>query len=191
MSEDNEWEGLEHFVEGAQAHTGAVVIMAGSDSDQPHIDKLVGELDKWGLPYDVRIASAHKQPEELMAAIDEYNDLDGTIAYIAVAGGTDALSGTLSFHAEGPVITCPPDTRYSNPERTNELNMSCLTNPPGSSNAYVGRPGNAVRFVAQIFAGNNPAIRTRLQETTKEKIGKLDRKGDELRAGYVERQIGR
>ena len=65
---------------------------------------------------------------------------------IAVAGGTDALSGTLSFHSLHPVVSCPPDPP----------NESCLRNPPGSSNATVYSPRNAARFVAQLFAARDP-----------------------------------
>lgn len=93
----------------------------------------------------------------------EYNEVGGSVAYVAVAGGTDALSGTLSFHALGPVISSPPDAP----------NQSCLTNPPGSSNAYIARPANVGKFIAQLYAGVNPKFRELLSTNNKTKIDSL------------------
>ncbi len=125
-----------------EENRGFVVILAGSDSDRPHVDKISGALSGYGIPHQVRICSAHKQPDELMGIIREYDQVRGALGYIAVAGGTDALSGTISFRSMRPVVSCPPDAP----------NNSCLTNPPGSSNAYVANPKNAARFFAQAFS---------------------------------------
>jgi len=129
-----------------EENKGCAVILAGSDSDKLHIDKIVDSLRHWEVPFQVRISSAHKQPEKTSGIVHDYNEVEGSITYIAVAGGTDALSGLVSFHSYGPVISCPPD----------HLNESCLTNPPGSSNAYIGDPSDIGKFIAQTYAGINP-----------------------------------
>ena len=131
------------FMQTMRSNTGCAIIMAGSDSDKNHIEKITDSLNKYEIPHRVRICSAHKQPEELMGIIREYNEVGGLVAYIAVAGGIDALSGTLSYHALGPVISSPPDG----------LNESCLRNPPRSSNSYIPKPSNVGRFIAQMYAG--------------------------------------
>ena len=151
-----------------QSNTGCAVVLAGSDSDRAHVDRIVASLKEFDIPYRIRIFSAHKQPVELMELIEEHNALGGSVAFIAVAGGTDALSGILSFHALGPVISCPPDAP----------NESCLTNAPGSSNAYIERPENVGKFIAQIYAGVNPTFRERLEQNKQKKIKRL-RKADE------------
>ena len=151
----------EVFRQIMQANTGCAVIMAGSDSDREHIEKITSSLDKYEIPYSVRICSAHKQPKKLMEMIEEYNAVGGLVAYVAVAGGTDALSGTLSYHAFSPVISSPPDAP----------NESCLRNPPGSSNSYIPIPANVGRFIAQMYAGINPIFKEFLEI---EKIDKLD-----------------
>ncbi|MBR9675517.1 AIR carboxylase family protein [Candidatus Woesearchaeota archaeon] len=148
------------------SHKGAVVIMAGSGSDEPHFLELEKELDKYGLPYMTRIASAHKQPEKVIRLIHEINTIPGSLAYIAVAGGTDALSGMVSYHSlNGVVISCPPDAH----------NESCYNNPPGSSNAYIPNPKNAARFIAQMFAGKNPLLRNKIGEGITQKNGELEK----------------
>jgi len=152
------------FAEAAAGRQGCAVILAGSASDRPHVEKIARSLQDYGIPHEVRICSAHKEPERLMGILREYEGLGGAIAYIAVAGGTDALSGTLSFHALAPVISCPPDAP----------NPSCLANPPGSSNAVVYDPRNAGRFVAQLFAPYNPQIAERLRRSRDEKLRALE-----------------
>jgi 5-(carboxyamino)imidazole ribonucleotide mutase len=152
------------IAEAAAGRRGCAVILAGSASDRPHVEKIARSLEDFDIPYEVRICSAHKQPERLMSLLREYESLGGAIAYIAVAGGTDALSGTLSFHALAPVVSCPPDPP----------NSSCLGNPPGSSNAVIYDPRNAGRFVAQLFAPYNPEIAGRLKASRDQKVRALE-----------------
>jgi len=159
------------FNEHIKSNTGCAVIFAGSGSDdkpkaegeKSHIQKIAESLDKYDISYRVRICSAHKQPEKLTGIINEYNGLSGLVAFIAVAGGTDALSGELSYHALGPVISCPPDAP----------NDSCLNNPPGSSNAYIAKPANVGRFVAQMYAGINPKYKALLEKDKEAKLQAL------------------
>jgi 5-(carboxyamino)imidazole ribonucleotide mutase len=153
---------------------GCAVVMAGSGSDKPHIDKIAESLRKYNVPFEVRICSAHKQLTDLVEMILDYNNAGCSVAYVAVAGGTDALSGVLSFNAFGPVISCPPDAP----------NQSCLTNPPGSSNAYIVRPENVGRFIAQIYAGVNPAFREILEKERQDKIQLLREADKKLREAY-------
>lgn len=142
----------EKFRQVVETNKGCAVIFAGSDSDRPHLEKLCGAMAEYGIPRDVRICSAHKDPRRLMDTIEAYEGIDGALAYVAVAGGTDALSGTLSFHSVHPVISSPPDAP----------NDSCLKNPPGSPNAYTGNVEDTVRLVAQIFAQTNQVYRNML-----------------------------
>jgi len=164
----------ERFLEIVRSRTGCAIILAGSDSDQPHVEKIIHSLEEFKIPFRVRICSAHKQVTQLMSIIEEYNQIDGALALIAVAGGTDALSGTLSFHALCPVISCPPDGS----------NDSSLRNPPGSSNATIVNPKNVGRFVAQLFAPFNPELRDRLQVSQRSKILRLEEKDREYQEKY-------
>jgi 5-(carboxyamino)imidazole ribonucleotide mutase len=152
------------FAQAASGRRGCAVVFAGSDSDRPHVRKITESLEAYGIPFEVRVCSAHKEPERLMRLLKEYEALGAPLAYIAVAGGTDALSGALSFHALAPVISCPPDAP----------NPSCLGNPPGSSNAVIYNPQNAGRFVAQLFASLNPEIAGRLRRSRDEKVRALE-----------------
>merc|ERR1712176_1129418 len=114
--------------------------MAGSDSDMPHLENIPKELAKLKIPSAIRICSAHKQPGRLETIIGDYNKSVEPMLIVGCAGGTDALSGTASYLSKHPVISCPPDG----------MNNTCLTNPPGSSNAFIVKPANIAKFAEKI-----------------------------------------
>merc|ERR1711904_722636 len=129
--------------------------------DMPHLETLKKELGKFKIDADIRICSAHKQPGRLQSVIEEYNKSDRPVMLVGCAGGTDALSGTASYLAKFPVVSCPPDG----------MNQTCLTNPPGSSNAFIVKPANA----AKLFAHADKDIAAALDSSIAEKIGKLEK----------------
>merc|ERR1711981_1361148 len=148
-----------------------VVIAAGSDSDTPHLETLEKELAKFKIPSVIRICSAHKQPARLEKLMAECSKFTEPIMLVGCAGGTDALSGTASYLANFPVVSCPPDG----------MNNTCLTNPPGSSNAFIVKPANVAKFAAQMFARSSKEVSTALQENTAGKIRKLEEADEQLR----------
>merc|ERR1719199_1886788 len=144
---------------------------AGSDSDMPHLEALKKELTKFKIDSEIRICSAHKQPGRLESVIAEYNQSKQPVMLVGCAGGTDALSGTASYLANFPVVSCPPDG----------MNNTCLTNPPGSSNAFIVKPANVAKFAAQMFARYSKEIAAKLKENTAGKIRKLEEADEQLR----------
>lgn len=169
--------------------SGVAFILAGSDSDDnpikkdgkeklSHIDQIFTALQNYGIHTVVKILSAHKQGPDLDAFMDELNTINGLAAYVTVAGGTDALSGEFSYRVfNGPTYSCPPDAP----------NSSCTNNPPLSSNAYIEKPKNVARAVAQVFAGFNPEIKQKLQDENNAKITKLKERGAEISEKYAQR----
>ncbi len=167
-------------VAAIEENKGFIVIMAGSDSDRTHIDKISSALNSYQIPHQVRIASAHKQSMKVEHLIGFYDLIKGALAYIAVAGGTDALSGQGSYLSVNPVISCPPDAP----------NDSCLKNPPGSSNAYIANPKNAARFVAQMFSHlPGTFYREILKAENEKKIISLEDADEKLRVFPYVREV--
>ncbi|MBN1836740.1 MAG: AIR carboxylase family protein [Spirochaetales bacterium] len=164
----------EGFWDRVRTKKGCAVVVAGSDSDRGHIEAIVESLAAYRIPCEVRICSAHKTPGALLELVREYEEADGAIAFVAVAGGTDALSGSLSFLALNPVISCPPDAP----------NDSCLRNPPGSSNATINDPRNVGRFIAQLYAPFNLEYRELVRQSREEKVKKLAAKDREFRESF-------
>ncbi|CAD7961128.1 unnamed protein product [Amoebophrya sp. A25] len=168
---------LRNLEAASMISSGLVCIFAGSDSDAPHIEKLKEQFSKTNaglariagctakIGTQVRICSAHKQPKRLQGVLKYYNTSDQPIVIIACAGGTDALSGTASFLSTHPVVSCPPDGLE---------NKTCTINPPGSSNAFVGKVGNCARFCTQLLAGKQPAIASYLDAENKKKVASLE-----------------
>merc|ERR550537_1112720 len=137
----------------------------------PHLETLKKELAKFKINSQIRICSAHKQPARLQEVITEYNKSTRPVMMVGCAGGTDALSGTVSYLAKFPVVSCPPDG----------MNNTCLTNPPGSSNAFIVKPANVAKFAAQAFARQNKDVRAALEASIAEKITKLEEADEQLR----------
>merc|ERR1712050_226087 len=148
----------------ASSQLPLVLIAAGSDSDMPHLETLKKELAKFKIDSEIRICSAHKQPSRLEALVAEYGKAQRPVMMVGCAGGTDALSGTASYLANFPVVSCPPDG----------MNSTCLTNPPGSSNAYIMKPSNVAKFAAQMFARSSKEVSAALEANIAEKISKLE-----------------
>jgi len=149
---------------------GLAIIAAGSDSDMPHLQTLQKELAKFKIPSQIRICSAHKQPAKLERLLGELNKSVEPLLLVGCAGGTDALSGTASYFAKFPVVSCPPDG----------MNQTCLTNPPGSSNAFICKPANVAKFAAQHFAAHCPQVAAALDASIEEKIRKLEQADEAL-----------
>merc|ERR1712149_124319 len=139
-------------------------------SDMPHLENIQKELAKLKIPSAIRICSAHKQPGRLEAIITDYNKSVEPMLIVGCAGGTDALSGTASYLSKHPVISCPPDG----------MNNTCLTNPPGSSNAFIVKPANIGKFAAQMFAKCSTEIDEALKASIAEKIVKLEKADEQL-----------
>merc|ERR1712193_117053 len=155
---------------GASSEKPLVVIAAGSDSDMPHLETLKKEIGKFKIDAEIRICSAHKQPAKLQSVIEAYNNSKRPIMMVGCAGGTDALSGTASYLAKFPVVSCPPDG----------MNNTCLTNPPGSSNAFIVKPANIGKFAAQVFAKQSQKVAAALDAGIAEKITKLEKADEQL-----------
>merc|ERR1711907_482770 len=130
----------------------------------------MGELAKFNIQSEIRICSAHKQPGRLQTVIAEYSTYPGPVMLVGCAGGTDALSGTASYLSKFPVVSCPPDG----------MNNTCLSNPPGSSNAFIVKPANVAKFAAQVFARQDKDVAAALDASIQEKITKLEQADEQL-----------
>ena len=162
------------FKEAVESHVGAAVILAGSHTDESHIEKVSKSLNEYKIPHITKVLSAHKQSEDLLEALDKYDSFRGPLTYIAIAGGTDALSGVSSWITINPVVSCPPDFP----------NDSCTGNPRGSSNVTVKYPENAAKHIAQMYSSLNNDYEIILLNKNNAKIVELVEKGLKISAQY-------
>ena len=87
---------------------GGVVILAGSQSDEKHVEKIKESLRKQKIVVYNHYASAHKNTEVVLSLLKSYNEMKGRIVYVTVAGRSNALSGVVACNTQYPTIACPP-----------------------------------------------------------------------------------
>jgi 5-(carboxyamino)imidazole ribonucleotide mutase len=134
----------------------------GSDSDIEMMHPCMTTLEEFGLPYEVRVISAHRTPDAAhdyaVAAADR-----GLGVIIAAAGGAAHLAGVLASLTPLPVIGVPIQT--SSLGGLDSL-LSTVQMPSGVPVATlaVGKAGpvNAAVLAAQILATADPALRQRI-----------------------------
>jgi 5-(carboxyamino)imidazole ribonucleotide mutase len=83
-----------------------VAIIMGSDSDLPIVEKAVGVLKSFDVPYEVHIYSAHRTPEEARE-FSKNARLNGFGCIIAAAGMAAHLAGAIAANTTLPVIGIP------------------------------------------------------------------------------------
>ncbi len=80
-----------------------VALIIGSDSDRELGDKASNLLDEFGISYDYKVISAHRNPEYLK----EYIECSDASVFIAIAGLSAALPGAIAARTIKPVIGVP------------------------------------------------------------------------------------
>ena len=78
----------------------------GSDSDWPLVSKARDILKEFGVPYEVRVISAHRSPDIACEYAASARGR-GVKTIIAAAGGAAHLAGVLAAHTTLPVIGIP------------------------------------------------------------------------------------
>lgn len=146
------------------SETPKVGILMGSDSDLPVMEEAFRALDELGIPYEARILSAHRSPEESAEyARDALNR--GLKVIIAGAGWAAHLAGVIAAATTLPVIGVPID---SSPLQGLDSLFSTVQMPPGIPVATmaIGKGGarNAAIFAAQILATHDERLANVLKD---------------------------
>jgi phosphoribosylaminoimidazole carboxylase PurE protein len=128
-----------------------VGIVMGSKSDLPEMEKASQELEQRGIHYEVRVMSAHREPE-LVADYAKNAHMRGLQVIIAGAGLSAALPGVCAAHTDLPVIGVPLTSRNSAAGGLDAL-LATVQMPPGVPVACVGLNAarNAAILAAQIL----------------------------------------
>jgi phosphoribosylaminoimidazole carboxylase PurE protein len=134
------------------------MILMGSKSDLDHIKPMRAQLEALGIPYGVRVASAHKSVRHLLAVIEACAALGEPLVFIAIAGRSNALAGMLDANTPWPVITCPPmSTAFGGADIYSSLRM-----PSGVAPLVILDPAAAALAAAKILAIGDPALRAQV-----------------------------
>lgn len=147
-------------------------IIMGSKSDWPVMEEAARVLDELSVPYEARIVSAHRTPDE-MARYAEDAAGRGLKAIICGAGGAAHLPGMVAAYTILPVIGVPVLSRNS-VQGIDSL-LSIVQMPAGVPVATVAINGaqNAGILAAQILGTHDYALQQRLKRlkaSLKEKV---------------------
>ena len=137
-----------------------VCIVMGSDSDLSVMEGCMKRLDTFGVPYEVRVVSAHRTP----AAAEQLAKnarADGFGVIIAAAGKAAHLGGVIAAYTTLPVIGVPIKTSMMG--GLDSL-LSMVQMPKGIPVACVAVDGadNAGILAAQMLALSDAALAKRL-----------------------------
>lgn len=138
-----------------------VAIIMGSDSDLPAMNEASKVLDDFQVPYEVKILSAHRSPEDT-ATFAKAARSNGLKVIIAGAGGAAHLAGVVASMTTLPVIGVPMesgelkgiDSLYSIVQMPSGIPVATVT---------IGKTGakNAAILAAEILSLSDK----RLEET--------------------------
>lgn len=135
-----------------------VGIVMGSRSDWETMQHAAQKLDALGVPYEVKVVSAHRTPDVLFT-YSEQAKARGLRAIIAGAGGAAHLPGMIAAKTAVPVLGVPVQSKALNGM---DSLLSIVQMPAGIPVATfaIGNAGasNAALFAAAMLAAEQPAI---------------------------------
>src|SRR6201989_1944185 len=113
-----------------------VGIVMGSKSDMPVMEKAAAELEERGIRNEVRVMSAHRDPETV-ADYAKNAKMRALRVIIAGAGLAAALPGVVAAHTDLPVIGVPLTSKTSVAGGLDAL-LAIAQMPPGVPVGTVG-----------------------------------------------------
>ena len=163
-------------------NTPRVLLMMGSDTDLPIMQEAADILKKFAVPYEMRIASAHRSPARAMALASEAAGR-GVKVIIAGAGMAAHLAGVVAAHSILPVIGVPMpggalngvDALYATVQMPGGIPVATMA---------IGKAGakNAGLFAIQILALSDPSLTESLLHYRLEMDRELEQKDAALQA---------
>ena len=140
-----------------------VAVIMGSTSDWETMKHAVDALERFGVPYEKHVVSAHRTPV-WMAEFAEGAESRGIEVIVAGAGGAAHLPGMTAAHTVLPVLGVPVQTSALN--GLDSL-LSIVQMPGGVpvGTLAIGKAGatNAGLLAVSILATSRPDLRERLR----------------------------
>jgi 5-(carboxyamino)imidazole ribonucleotide mutase len=157
-----------------------VGIAMGSSSDLPTLQPAADVLERFNVPHELRVLSAHRTPEA-MAEYARSAVARGLKVLIAGAGGAAHLPGMLAAQTPLPVIGVPVPT--GNLNGLDSL-LSIVQMPRGVPVATVaiGGGANAGLLAVQILASSDASLLVRVQAYKEELAATAKQQDAELRS---------
>ncbi len=150
-----------------------VGVVMGSASDWETMQHCAEQLRALGVPFETRVLSAHRTPEELAAWIDDAESR-GVEVFIAGAGMAAALPGVVASQTTRPVLGVPMESKLAG--GLDSL-LSMVQMPGGIPVGVlaIGKAGatNAAILATQILGGTHPELREAVAKHRAAQAGKI------------------
>ena len=157
-----------------------VGVIMGSKSDWSTLSHTADMLEKLGIPYEVKVVSAHRTPDLLFQYAEEAEGR-GIEVIIAGAGGAAHLPGMVAAQTTLPVIGVPcSGTKLDGMDAL----LSTVQMPSGIPVATMAINGakNAAIFAAQIFAVSDEELAKKLADYRGEMVEGVEKKAARVKA---------
>jgi 5-(carboxyamino)imidazole ribonucleotide mutase len=154
----------------------------GSDSDLGVMRAAAEALEEFDLPYEMRIISAHRTPDDMLAYARSAVDR-GLKVIIAGAGGAAHLPGMIASATPLPVIGVPvPVTQLAGIDAL----LSIVQMPAGVPVATVaiGNGRNAGLLAVRILAASDASLLALMQEFQESLALTVRGKDEKIRSEY-------
>jgi 5-(carboxyamino)imidazole ribonucleotide mutase len=162
-----------------------VGIIMGSDSDLPVMSESARMLEKFAIPFEIEVVSAHRSP----ARTHEYASTAisrGLKVVIVAAGGAAHLAGVVAALTTLPVIAVPMATTVLS--GIDSL-LSTVQMPAGVPVAAmaIDKPGavNAAIYAAEILATSDPRVAERLAAYKQELARSVAEKSERVKQQFA------
>ena len=159
-----------------------VAVVMGSDSDLPVVRKATDILSQFGVPFEVRVLSAHRTPLEAADFAKNARE-NGFGVIIAAAGMAAHLAGAIAANTTLPVIGIP--VKSTNLDGMDAL-LSTVQMPTGIPVATVAINGaaNAALLAIEILAVTDESLASKLDAMRKEGAETVLKKDAAISAKY-------
>jgi 5-(carboxyamino)imidazole ribonucleotide mutase len=160
--------------------TPLVAVVMGSASDWPTMQRAAAVLERFDVPHEVAVVSAHRMPDE-MFAFAEAAERRGLRAIIAGAGGAAHLPGMLAAKTTVPVLGVPVASRHLGGQ---DSLLSIVQMPAGVPVATfaIGEAGatNAGLFAVALLAAGDERLAGELASYRAERRAEAAASGADL-----------
>jgi len=139
-----------------------VAIVMGSESDLPVVKGAADVLNDFGIPFDIRVLSAHRTPDETAEFAAGARER-GVKVFIAAAGGAAHLGGVIAAFSPLPVIGVPiPSPNLGGLDSL----LSIVQMPSGVpvASVAIGGAKNAALLAVQIIGTGDDELLDKIVE---------------------------
>tara|TARA_R110000868_G_scaffold410693_8_gene699924 strand:- start:5287 stop:5772 length:486 start_codon:yes stop_codon:yes gene_type:complete len=153
-------------------------VVMGSDSDWSTMKQATDILERFGVPFEKKVVSAHRTPDDMANYGKEARDR-GIKIIIAGAGGAAHLPGMLASHTTLPVIGVPiqtsalggVDSLYSIVQMPNGIPVATVA---------IGKARNAGLLALRMLGIEDKGIAIQLKEYHESMANESRKKTDNL-----------